>query len=226
MASLKLRKKTKHKRTRRCSLVCNGMPNTACLGDSMNEQLTSTSATAPSETVECNSRRWKHAHATPSPKVDNQPSENRQKVAGACSGAGTGATNDSSDLLKFDPSSSIDQTQSKKNADTKLGVSRTVSIRAVDLMEATVPCWDDIHGPSIKTLEPQHSKRSIGYVLDEQDEEYDRGKIKKIRGSKVDFDGSNPFQEEANYLSQQHMKQKSYQGISCNKPSRFRELRA
>jgi ubiquitin carboxyl-terminal hydrolase 36/42 len=221
VASLKLGKKTKHKRTRRRSLVCNGMPNIACLGDSMNEQLTSTSATAPSETVECNSRRRKHAHATPSPKVDTQPSENRQKVAGACSGAGTGATTDSSDLLKLDPSSSMDQTQSKKNADAKLGVSRTVSIRAADLMEATVPCWDDIDVPSTKTVEPQHSKRSIGYVLDEQDEEYDRGKMKKIRGSKDDFDGSNPFQEKANYLSQQHMKQKSYQGKSCNKPNRF-----
>jgi ubiquitin carboxyl-terminal hydrolase 36/42 len=133
VSSMKLGKKTKHKGTRRRSLVCNGMPNIACLGDSMNEQLTSTSATAPSETVERNSRRRKHAHATPSPKVDTQPSVNRQKVAGACSGA----TNDSSDLLKFDPGSSMDQTQSKKNADTKLGVSRTVSIRAADLMEAT-----------------------------------------------------------------------------------------
>jgi ubiquitin carboxyl-terminal hydrolase 36/42 len=53
-----------------------------------------------------------------------------------------------------------------------------------------------------------------------RDEEYDCGKMKKVRGSKDDFDGSNPFQEEANYLSQQQMKQKSYEGKSWNKPNR------
>ncbi|TVU12284.1 hypothetical protein EJB05_45920 [Eragrostis curvula] len=194
VASLKLGKKTKHKRTGRRSVVCKAMSNIACLDDCINEQLTSTSATAPSGNV--------------------------QKVAGA----GTSATTESADLPKLGPSSSTDQTQSKKNVDAKLGDSRTVSVRARDLMEATVPSWDDIHAPSTKTAGPQHSKRSIGYVLDEWDEEYDRGKTKKVRQSKDDFDGSNPFQEEANYISQRQMKQKSLQGKSWNKPNSCKGL--
>ncbi|GJN00733.1 hypothetical protein PR202_ga17935 [Eleusine coracana subsp. coracana] len=244
VASLKLGKKTKHKRTKRRSVIGKAVPNVACLGDSMNEQLASTSATAPSETLEHISRRQKHANTNPSPKDDTLPSENRQKVAGACSGAGTSGTTDTADLMKIGSSSSMDQTQSKKNVNA-------VGIRAMDLMEATgqhisllmqysvmqliltcnllpcfsVPCWDDIEVRSTKIAGPQHSKRSIGYVLDEWDEEYDRGKTKKVRRSKDDFDGSNPFQDEANYVSQQQTKQKSYQGKSWNKPNRLRELR-
>jgi ubiquitin carboxyl-terminal hydrolase 36/42 len=131
-ASLKLRKKKQHKRIRRRSVVSKGMPNIACLGDSMKEQLTSTSAAAPSETGECMSRRQKHAHASRSPNDDTQPSENHQ-----VSGAATSATTDSANLSKLGPNSSMDQTKSNKNVDAKLGVSRTVSIRATDLMEAT-----------------------------------------------------------------------------------------
>ncbi|KAK3128555.1 hypothetical protein QOZ80_6BG0463390 [Eleusine coracana subsp. coracana] len=217
VASLKLGKKTKHKRTKR-SVICKAVPNVACLGDSMNEQLASTSATAPSETLEHISRCQKHANTNPSPKDDTLPSENRQKVAGACSGAGTSGTTDTADLMKIGSSSSMDQTQPKKNVNA-------VGIRAMDLMEATVPCWDDIEVRSTKIAGPQHSKRSIGYVLDEWDEEYDRGKTKKVRRSKDDFDGSNPFQDEANYVSQQQTKQKSYQGKSWNKPNRLHELR-
>ncbi|KAG2609925.1 hypothetical protein PVAP13_4KG076100 [Panicum virgatum] len=110
--------------------------------------------------------------------------------------------------------------------DAQLGVPQPVSIRASDLVEATVPCWDDIDMPNTKVAEPQHKKRkSLGYVLDEWDEEYDRGKTKKVRNSKQDFGGPNPFQEEANYISQRKSKQKSYKGKSWNKPNMTEGLR-
>ncbi|XP_062228278.1 ubiquitin carboxyl-terminal hydrolase 23-like isoform X2 [Phragmites australis] len=211
VASLKLGKKTKCKRTRRRSI--------ACLGDSINEQSTSTSATVPSEAVECTSGRGKRAYASASP-------EDRQKVLGACVGAGTSSTFARADLSKLGPSTSADQTQSEIQVDAKLGVSQPVSIRATDLMEATVPCWDDIDVPNTKVAESQRSKRkSIGYILDELDEEYDRGKTKKVRNSKEVFDGTNPFQEEANCVTQRRMKQKIYQGKSWNKSNRLDELR-
>ena len=58
-----------------------------------------------------------------------------------------------------------------------------------------------------------------------RDEEYDRGKTKKVRNSKQDFGGPNPFQEEANYISQRKSKQKSYKGKSWNKPNMTEGLR-
>uniref|UniRef100_A0A0A9DUP7 Uncharacterized protein n=1 Tax=Arundo donax TaxID=35708 RepID=A0A0A9DUP7_ARUDO len=140
VASLKLGKKTKHKRTRRRSVVCKDMTNIACLGNGITEQLTSTSATAPSEAVQCTSDRGKCA----SREDDTQSSKDRQKVVGACVGAGTSATFASADLPKLGPRSSADPIQSKKIVDAKLAVSQPVSIGATGLMEATVPCWDDI----------------------------------------------------------------------------------
>ncbi|PAN25438.1 hypothetical protein PAHAL_4G301300 [Panicum hallii] len=224
VASLKPGKKTKHKRTRRRLVGCKDMANISCLGDSMSEQLTSTSTTAQSEAIECTSGR-KRSHASERPENDTQSSKNKQKVNGACVDTETNAPSANADIPKSGPGSSLGQTQSRKNVDAKLGVPQPVSIRASDLMEATVPCWDDIDMPNTKVAEGLHSKRSIGYVLDEWDEEYDRGKTKKVRNSKQDFGGPNPFQEEANYISQRRSKQKSYQGKSWNKPNMTEGLR-
>ncbi|CAL5044168.1 unnamed protein product [Urochloa decumbens] len=228
VASLKPGKKTKHKRTRRRAVASKGMTNISCLGDSMNEHLASTSTTAQSETVGCTSGRRKRSHASARAEDGTQTSENRQKVSGACVGTGTSAPSADADIPKSGPSSSVDQTQSKKNVDAKLGAPQPVSIRASDLMEATVPSWDDIDMPNTKAAAQQYLKRkskSIGYVLDEWDEEYDRGKAKKVRNSKQDFGGPNPFQEEADCMSQRRSKQKSYQGKSWNKPNMIEELR-
>ncbi|CAN6202281.1 unnamed protein product [Urochloa humidicola] len=228
VASLKPGKKTKHKRTRRHAVVCKDMTNISCLGDSVNEHLASTSATAQSETVECTSGRRKRSHASARAEDGTQSSKNKQKVAGACVGTDTSATSANADIPKSGPSSSVDQTQSGKNVDEKLGAPQPVSIRASDLMEATVPSWDDIDMPNTKVSAQKYLKRknkSIGYVLDEWDEEYDRGKMKKVRNSKQDFGGPNPFQEEADYISQRRSKQKSYQGKSWNKPNMIEQLR-
>ncbi|OEL16203.1 Ubiquitin carboxyl-terminal hydrolase 23 [Dichanthelium oligosanthes] len=209
--SLKPGKKAKHKRARRRAVVCKDVANISCLSDSMNEQLTSTSATAQSGTVECTTGHRKCSHASARPENDTQSSKNKQKVDGACVGTGTSAPSANSDIQKSGPSSSVDQMQSRKNVDAKLAAPQPVSIRASDLMEATVPSWDDVDMPNTKVAERQHSKRkSIGYVLDEWDEDYDRGKTKKVRNSKQDLGGTNPFQEEANYISQRRLKQKCY----------------
>ncbi|KAL6861915.1 hypothetical protein ACP4OV_017615 [Aristida adscensionis] len=218
VASLKIGKKVKHKRARRRSLVCKDMAN---LGDSMNEQLTSTS-----ESVECTSGWRKDANANTSLKEGVAQSSKSMKVDGTCVASGTNETPITADLPKLSPSSSADPTQPRKNVDAKLGATQPVNIRATDLMEAPVPRWDGVDVPSTKAAQSQNSKRkSLGYVLDEWDEEYDRGRTKKVRKTKEDFGGPNPFQEEANYVSQRRMKQKSYQGKSWNKLNRLRELR-
>lgn len=214
-ASRKPGKKAKHKRSRtiRRVVACKDAANIS----SLNEQLTSTSATACSETVESTSSRQKRPHANARSKDDTQSSKKKQKVDGVCVGAGTSAPSGIAGVPKSDPSASVD---------AKSVAAQPVSIRATDLMEATVPCWDDVDMPNTKVAARHHSKRkSIGYVLDEWDEEYDKGKTKKVRKSKQDFGGPNPFQEEADYLSQRRMKQKSYQGKSWNQPNTIEELR-
>ncbi|RWV96036.1 hypothetical protein BHE74_00049233 [Ensete ventricosum] len=67
------------------------------------------------------------------------------------------------------------------------------------LKETTVPRWDDTELPKLELNGPESSRStSIGYVLDEWDEEYDQGKRKKLRKCQPSFDGSNLFQETAN----------------------------
>ncbi|KAF5201474.1 Ubiquitin carboxyl-terminal hydrolase [Thalictrum thalictroides] len=66
----------------------------------------------------------------------------------------------------------------------------------------TVPRWDGIDSPSQCLESKDGQSMKIGYVLDEWDEEYDRGKRKKVRNSKDCFDGSNPFQEIATKKAQ------------------------
>ncbi|CAI0394518.1 unnamed protein product [Linum tenue] len=60
----------------------------------------------------------------------------------------------------------------------------------------TASCWDKVN-PSQTRKSNSAEVFSIGYVADEWDEEYDRGKRKKVRESKEDFSGPNPFQQVA-----------------------------
>ncbi|PIN18508.1 Ubiquitin carboxyl-terminal hydrolase [Handroanthus impetiginosus] len=62
--------------------------------------------------------------------------------------------------------------------------------------ETTVARWDGI-GVSLseKSETRAEGTSQIGYIGDEWDEDYDRGKRKKIRGPKITFGGPNLFQE-------------------------------
>ncbi|KAK2646741.1 hypothetical protein Ddye_021936 [Dipteronia dyeriana] len=88
------------------------------------------------------------------------------------------------------------------------------------LEETTIARWDGIE------LHPQSlalngtASFSIGYVPDEWDEEYDRGKRKKLRENKHSFGGSNPFQEIAAKKTQLK-KAKLEHTMSGNRPFRI-----
>ncbi|WOL19379.1 ubiquitin carboxyl-terminal hydrolase 23-like [Canna indica] len=90
------------------------------------------------------------------------------------------------------------------------------------LKETTVARWDDVELPKLRSngLEITTST-SIGYVLDEWDEEYDRGKRKKLRKSQPSFDGLNPFQETAKLKAQQKSKSKLEPKRLQNQPLRI-----
>ncbi|KAL9326087.1 hypothetical protein ACSQ67_006732 [Phaseolus vulgaris] len=89
------------------------------------------------------------------------------------------------------------------------------------LEETVVARWDDIELPSSRPLESKNDKFvSIGYVGDEWDEEYDKGKRKKIRGIKHSFGGPNLFQEIAIEKSK-FKRAKLDQSCSGNPPFRI-----
>ncbi|CAI0394761.1 unnamed protein product [Linum tenue] len=77
---------------------------------------------------------------------------------------------------------------------------------AQGLKHTTVSCWDEVN-PSQTRKSNSAEVFSIGYVADEWDEEYDRGKRKKVRESKDDFSGPNPFQQ-AVFEKSRHQQQK------------------
>ncbi|KAL2465643.1 Ubiquitin carboxyl-terminal hydrolase 23 [Abeliophyllum distichum] len=89
------------------------------------------------------------------------------------------------------------------------------------LEESNVARWDDV---DISTSETTGSRGveavQIGYIGDEWDEEYDRGKRKKVNGSKINFGGPNLFQEIAT-KNQKRKKVKLDRSSSGNQPFRI-----
>ncbi|CAL0307069.1 unnamed protein product [Lupinus luteus] len=78
----------------------------------------------------------------------------------------------------------------------------SISMPAQVLEETVVPTWDDIQLPRSHAFESSNVKTAaIGYVGDEWDEDYDKGKRKKLRGIKQSFGGPNLFQEIASEKS-------------------------
>ncbi|XP_010536980.1 PREDICTED: ubiquitin carboxyl-terminal hydrolase 23 [Tarenaya hassleriana] len=68
-----------------------------------------------------------------------------------------------------------------------------LSILTRGLPETVVAKWDDQELP-YRITRSESENVNIGYVADEWDEEYDRGKRKKVKSNKVDFGGPNQFQ--------------------------------
>ncbi|XP_034678541.1 ubiquitin carboxyl-terminal hydrolase 23-like isoform X2 [Vitis riparia] len=89
------------------------------------------------------------------------------------------------------------------------------------LDKTIVARWDEIEWPSNRVMESRSVEGvTIGYVPDEWDEEYDRGKRKKVRSSKGSFGEPNPFQEIA--TKKAHFKKaKMDRSSSRNQPLRM-----
>ncbi|CAH9073046.1 unnamed protein product [Cuscuta epithymum] len=89
------------------------------------------------------------------------------------------------------------------------------------LEETRVASWDGIESfLEIRGARNEHA--NIGYVGDEWDEQYDQGKRKKIKSSKLDFGGPNPFQEIASKKAQFKTKKAKLDHCSyANQPFRI-----
>lgn len=83
------------------------------------------------------------------------------------------------------------------------------SIVALGLEKSIIRRWDEAEVASSKYLDSNGSvSRTIGYVGDDWDEEYDKGKRKKVKRSRINFDGLNPFQEIATKKAKLKMERK------------------
>ncbi|KAJ0515238.1 putative ubiquitinyl hydrolase 1 [Helianthus annuus] len=93
--------------------------------------------------------------------------------------------------------------------------------RGID--ERTVPRWDEDESASFHLYREERPDFAIGYIGDIWDEEYDRGKTKKVKISKTEFDGKNPFQDIANERLKSHTEK---QNVSRRKNKHFKKSRS
>ncbi|KAM3224210.1 hypothetical protein ACQJBY_057551 [Aegilops geniculata] len=222
LAALKLHKKRKHKRSKRQS-IDNGI-----IAD---DQQTSTSETVFTKEISCKShRRRKRSRASASSDNGVEISTKKPHLVERPSNAADlpvdkkddkYATLASAELPGACVSSVVDQIDSR-SADANERVPSHFDLLTRGLSEITVPLWDDIDMSGRKS-EFQYPRRteSIGYVLDEWDEDYDRGRRKKVRKPQEESNGPNPFQEAADVRARPRKRPRSDQARWGNQPRRI-----
>ncbi|XP_024318308.1 ubiquitin carboxyl-terminal hydrolase 23 isoform X2 [Brachypodium distachyon] len=226
LVALKLPKKRKYKRSKRRSTFFMDHQSIA------DDQQTSTSETGLAKDISCKSHRRKHSRASASLDTGDQMLNKNQHLAGDSSSAADlpmgrkdykDAALASAELPHSCPSLVADPTDSINCADANKRIPRHFDLLTRGLSEITVPRWVDIDMPYTKTTEFQHMRtNSIGYVLDQWDEEYDHGRRKKVRRkSKDEYGGPNHFQEITDMRSRQGKRLKSGQTRPGNQPLRI-----
>ncbi|KAL8223461.1 hypothetical protein R6Q57_018936 [Mikania cordata] len=169
------RKKKKHKRSNRAKNL--GREN------SVNEDPSSSVKTEPQDAVR--------------PPVENEFKERAIK---------DGAVLATSDL---NVDSTVNQSNPKESNLLEHGCRSSSQKDLVHMLtlgtdHRTIPRWDEDMSTRTHVLSAKTPDLTIGYIGDEWDEEYDKGKRKKVRISKTEFDGKNPLQDIANERLKSH----------------------
>ncbi|XP_068658973.1 ubiquitin carboxyl-terminal hydrolase 23-like [Aristolochia californica] len=218
LASLSLRKKKKHKRSKRkISDFKDGCSKDLIEDLTSNDREASTSARRAQVTEQ-------GCHISSKKRKKCRQAKHVKSRSGGSITIKEGGIREEGDLpgavLASDASSAKRQEAVVKECDARAGDQekrRSVEIGLMSMLmrglqEATVAQWDDAEPvlSDMNGFEMPH-KSSIGYVADEWDEEYDRGKRKKVRDSKTLFDGWNPFQEVAENRGLKKMRMAGHQ---------------
>ncbi|GMH04461.1 hypothetical protein Nepgr_006300 [Nepenthes gracilis] len=211
-ASLCSRKRKKGKKVKLCNqnLVLEHLDDdriSTDLGPSTSGRTTSFSmgSSAHSHTVSDSGSKQGHNHAAEKDMINcsgnlqmqNVNGEFKERTAQRNTALGTyqHSLKSSSSLVvanQLDTGKPIGSKDSK-NCQVHNGMTNGLTMGLVD---PAVAHWDGIELPSSQILESNGSDNiSIGYMLDEWDEEYDRGKRKKVKMSRNSYGGPNPFQE-------------------------------
>uniref|UniRef100_A0A0E0CSH6 USP domain-containing protein n=1 Tax=Oryza meridionalis TaxID=40149 RepID=A0A0E0CSH6_9ORYZ len=219
LASVKLHKKRKHRRSKKHHAL------SVHIESIITDQQTSTSETVFSKIISHKSRGQKRSCASTSSEDGTQLFNKKQHIEGTTNSVpmdSNDAELASAELPSSCTNPLVNQSDSRNNVHANERGPWHFNLLTRGLREITVPRWDDTEIKNTKETEILHPRtRSIGYVLDEWDEEYDRGKRKKIRKPKHGFSGPNPFQETANIRSRQRMRLQSDQTKSGNQPLRI-----
>ncbi|TMX04826.1 hypothetical protein EJD97_004593 [Solanum chilense] len=119
-------------------------------------------------------------------------------------------------------SQGVDSRQSTESKETKVVATRKGLLNMLTRgLESSVARWDDVEVRSLKGVEAQNGNCvTIGYIGDEWDEEYDTGKRRKIRSSKIEFGGPNLFQDFASKKTKVK-KARLERSSSANQPFRI-----
>ncbi|CAL5056221.1 unnamed protein product [Urochloa decumbens] len=216
LASLKPRKKRKHKRARRRST---SDANAESIAD---DQQTSTSENVFTSGISHKSHRRKRSRNTTSSEdaIQIQMYNKKQNLGNTCAAELTMDNKASKDATFAGAELASSCLSCVSNPDSgKCGGTDEKGSWHFNLLTRglRVPRWDDDDMPDKSTT----SSTSIGYVLDERDEEYDRGRRKKLRKSKRDLSRPNPFQEMENIRSRQRRRLQTDQARSGHQPLRI-----
>uniref|UniRef100_A0A0D9VM48 USP domain-containing protein n=1 Tax=Leersia perrieri TaxID=77586 RepID=A0A0D9VM48_9ORYZ len=220
LASVKLHKKRKHKRSKRRHAL------SVDIESIITDKQTSTSETVLLNNMSHKSRGKKRSCAGASSDDGTQLFNKKQHIEGAFNSVPVDSKDAklaSAELPSSCTSSVVHQTDPRNSVHANNRAPRHFNLLTRGLREITVSPWDDNDTINTKETETLCSRTiSIGYVLDEWDEEYDRGRRKKVRKSKHGgFSGPNPFQEMTNIKSRQRMRLQSDQAKSGNQPLRI-----
>ncbi|XP_020110457.1 ubiquitin carboxyl-terminal hydrolase 23-like [Ananas comosus] len=235
MSSLNLAKKKKLKRTKRRCLGSKHLMKSG-LSDHLRVSDQGTSTSEATNSISVNSSKHPHCESLQFRLITDsnvQTVENGNQSNGNSTSdqlldetkRKIGVTLGTSEQPKICLNHAPDQCKSSKTDSHDKGTHQheLVSLLTRGLAETTVARWDDIELPMTENLHRVESsvKKSIGYVLDEWDEEYDRGKRKKVKNGKESFDGANPFQDVASMKARKKMKLKVDQTRVGNQPLRI-----
>ncbi|KAF8393036.1 hypothetical protein HHK36_021277 [Tetracentron sinense] len=228
-SSLSLRKKKKHKRSKRRAIELRGFTQEDLLDEDCISSDLGPSTSEKTRTVALDSTHSrKHGAKSDTKKGNNNMASSMNMIDGdfrerigqdsAVLVTNEPSLNNSSTTVNQWPAERPDSSKDNYRVSEQNGI---MSMLTRGLTEITVARWDGIELPSSQIVGSSSAQSiGIGYVPDEWDEEYDKGKRKKVRGSKANFDGPNLFQEVAT-MKAQFKKAKMDWTSSGNRPFRI-----
>ncbi|XP_042961801.1 ubiquitin carboxyl-terminal hydrolase 23-like isoform X2 [Carya illinoinensis] len=212
-ASLRLWKKKKHKRNKRCTLDVRNLSRANLLDTDSTSTDLGPSTSESTRTITFLAQPLRKGTKSGSQRgANNAATLDLMTSSGDCfmenvidgefryniDQCGTVLATDK----QLGKSSFLDQRESGRLDGPKDGKRKVVQNGLMSML-TRVARWDGIELPPSQIAASNGIKSiSIGYMPDEWDEEYDGGKREKVRQSKHSFGGPNPFQETATKKSQ------------------------
>ncbi|XP_077217490.1 ubiquitin-specific protease 23 isoform X2 [Tasmannia lanceolata] len=240
LSSLSIRKRKKHKRSKRHSSCISNLT----VNDFIEPTISSDHGTSTSEKAKMVDRGSTDSQSQRSHSVSNKRNgygntKETKKEVNNCNGdsvsikerelrernghsPGVPSTSETQEKCSSSEAKQCDARKSdvqEKTMSTQKGI---MSMLIRGLEDRTVARWDDIESPSTEIHMSNGSRNySIGYVPDEWDEEYDKGKRKKVRKSSSAIDGQNLFQEVATKKAKMKKMKRIDQDSAGNLPFRI-----